>query len=602
MECFEFSDDIKKKIAIDLRSKSPQYQVVLFTSKTRPSSNKLWQRMGQVVKKSNDEWVCFKLPVEVNGKPGIKKSRHTVKRKTMDRFDKGIVKLQLISHNHFKDSGRAAFSRDIWTDNVAQMAYSADTMHLIDDYFVLHAQIVSCDAFTENTSRTASKIHRDFFNGVHPFISWKYDNVTVQAANWQVVVKSDATSNNTGEEMSLQFEMDLCFCHRILTCISYVLRKQTQVVNDIKQPPAYDKSEIVFDMIADSKALVTYMKQTYLNRELKHKMKQDVPTRFDGLLIMLQSVTAKLDETINLLKKKKHENRAEKIYAQVLEELIQLLDYFKLASNSLEPFNTLTLHLLGIWLANQKTHLQPRDELVSVDGANGKSENIAPIKKQLLDQLKEKYILKSLHATIAYLDSLQKNRLKDYGFTQQLIDQGHIYLKDIMRKVGASKLRVLSMSSGRRTSLTKTNSVKRPHTVVFNIGPDREYSDDNESVEDHDEPVKDSQLEAPIDVKLAEYRLLKVFKNDKVILLQPDTWKKARSNGDIKHDVGLLPWWQLRSTKYPILARAVQAILCIPASSSMLECTFSSAGNTRSEKHSSLNPNTLNALLYLRSN
>ncbi|OAE28360.1 hypothetical protein AXG93_2490s1510 [Marchantia polymorpha subsp. ruderalis] len=238
-------------------------------------------------------------------------------------------------------------------------------------------------------------------------------------------------------------------------------------------------------MIADSKALVTYMKQTYLNRELKHKMKQDVPTRFDGLLIMLQSVTAKLDETINLLKKKKHENRAEKIYAQVLEELIQLLDYFKLASNSLEPFNTLTLHLLGIWLANQKTHLQPRDELVSVDGANGK----------------------------------------------------------------------------RRTSLTKTNSVKRPHTVVFNIGPDREYSDDNESVEDHDEPVKDSQLEAPIDVKLAEYRLLKVFKNDKVILLQPDTWKKARSNGDIKHDVGLLPWWQLRSTKYPILARAVQAIL-----------------------------------------
>lgn len=157
----------------------------------------------------------------------------------MDRFDKGIVKLQLISHNHFKDSGRAAFSRDIWTDNVAQMAYSADTMHLIDDYFVLHAQIVSCDAFTENTSRTASKIHRDFFNGVHPFISWKYDNVTVQAANWQVVVKSDATSNNTGEEMSLQFEMDLCFCHRILTCISYVLRKQTQVVNDIKQPPAY---------------------------------------------------------------------------------------------------------------------------------------------------------------------------------------------------------------------------------------------------------------------------------------------------------------------------------------------------------------------------
>lgn len=40
-------------------------------------------------------------------------------------------------------------------------------------------------------------------------------------------------------------------------------------------------------MIDNSKALVTYMKQTYLNKELKHKMKQDVTTPFDGLLIML---------------------------------------------------------------------------------------------------------------------------------------------------------------------------------------------------------------------------------------------------------------------------------------------------------------------------
>lgn len=112
-----------------------------------------------------------------------------------------------------------------------------------------------------------------------------------------------------------------------------------------------------------------------------------------------------------------------------------------------------------------------------------------------------------------------------------------------MCKVGAPKLKVKSMCGGRRPSLAKTNSLKRPRTVVLNVGPNREDSDDNESVEDHDEPVEDSQLEASIDAELAEYRLLKVSKNDKVILLQPDTQKRARSDGDIKHDVSLLPWW-----------------------------------------------------------
>jgi hypothetical protein len=43
----------------------------------------------------------------------------------------------------------------------------------------------------------------------------------------------------------------------------------------------------------------------------------------------------------------------------LLDELIRLLHYFKLASKSLEPFNTPTLHLVGMWLAKLKAHLQP---------------------------------------------------------------------------------------------------------------------------------------------------------------------------------------------------------------------------------------------------
>jgi hypothetical protein len=75
-------------------------------------------------------------------------------------------------------------------------------------------------------------------------------------ANWQVVVKSDATSNNNGmKRMLLQFELDLCYYHGLSTCINYVLRKQTHVVGGVKQLAAYlfyedeEAFELVFDTI-----------------------------------------------------------------------------------------------------------------------------------------------------------------------------------------------------------------------------------------------------------------------------------------------------------------------------------------------------------------
>jgi hypothetical protein len=221
---------------------------------------------------------------------------------------------------------------------------------------------------------------------------------------------------------------------------------------------------------------------------------------------------------------------------------------------------------------------------------------------RLLEQLEEKLFLKPLHAAVAYLDPLQKNRLKDCGFTQELIDQGLVYLKDIMRKVGPPKPPAASMSGGMRqcSLVVKKNLIKRLRTVFVYAGPSRD--DNDEESEDDAEPAEESQFEACIDQELAEYRLFKASKSDKEVLLQFNTRKRAREDGDVKHDVGMLPWWRVKSDKFPIFACAVRAILCIPASSSMSECTFSSAGNTRSNKRSELHPSTLNALLFLRSN
>jgi hypothetical protein len=101
---------------------------------------------------------------------------------------------------------------------------------------------------------------------------------------------------------------------------------------------------------------------------------------------------------------------------------------------------------------------------------------------------------------------------------------------------------------------------------------------------------------------LASYRLLKADKSDNKVLLQEDTRKKARPNGKVKHDIGLLPWWKIKSANFPNMASVAHAILCIPALSSMPECTFSSTSNMRTNKHNALKPNMPNTLFYFCSN
>jgi len=97
----------------------------------------------------------------------------------MVRFDKGVLKLHVILRKHFIDNGHVAFSTDIWTDNATHTTYSANTLHMINNNWVMHACVVSCDEFSEGTNHTVLVIHRNFVNNVRPFTSWKEDKVTV---------------------------------------------------------------------------------------------------------------------------------------------------------------------------------------------------------------------------------------------------------------------------------------------------------------------------------------------------------------------------------------------------------------------------------------
>jgi hypothetical protein len=42
---------------------------------------------------------------------------------------------------------------------------------MIDDNWVMHTHVMSCDEFNEGMNHTVPAIHRNFVNNVRPFIS-----------------------------------------------------------------------------------------------------------------------------------------------------------------------------------------------------------------------------------------------------------------------------------------------------------------------------------------------------------------------------------------------------------------------------------------------
>lgn len=67
-------------------------------------------------------------------------------------------------------------------------------------------------------------------------------------------------------------------------------------------------------------------------------------------------------------------------------------------------------------------------------------------------------------------------------------------------------------------------------------------------------------------------------------------------------DKDIIPWWIKRSNELPLLYDLARFIFAIPASSAAVEASFSYAGLVTVDNRASLDPDTLENILILRSN
>ena len=71
---------------------------------------------------------------------------------------------------------------------------------------------------------------------------------------------------------------------------------------------------------------------------------------------------------------------------------------------------------------------------------------------------------------------------------------------------------------------------------------------------------------------------------------------ESSENPDVE-DFDILMWWKMNSSRYQVLSQISHDVLAIPISTVASESAFSTEGRVLDSFHSSLSPNTVDALI-----
>lgn len=231
---------------------------------------------------------------------------------------------------------RCAATTDMWTDDYKKRCYITVTVHYINDEWDLKSRVLfTCGLQSER--KTGSNIRRELHRmfektGVSEEMLVNVIFVTDQGANIMNALQG----------------------HSRFDCSAHVLNTVLRNTFDnyfLEKEASYFKEAI--ELV---KATVTYLKQTGLASQLKRTVHQEVPTRWNSKLQMLISVYEQFEEIQSLLEARNC-TFLDQVSKKDVQTIIDFLQPFKEATDSLERDKCPTLPLVLLHLARLRKHL-----------------------------------------------------------------------------------------------------------------------------------------------------------------------------------------------------------------------------------------------------
>lgn len=140
------------------------------------------------------------------------------------------------------------------------------------------------------------------------------------------------------------------------------------------------------------KELVTYLKQSHLNGQLSTTLKQNVPTRWNSELIMLEAYKKSANEVKALMIKMEMVHKLIDINDTLIQELIDFLVPFRECSEILSGDKYQTIQLVALWYYDLEEHIKIK---------YNDSEELKKLKQQSVHRFKE-FVINSISSHVCW--------------------------------------------------------------------------------------------------------------------------------------------------------------------------------------------------------
>lgn len=239
-----------------------------------------------------------------------------------------------------------------------------------------------------------------------------------------------------------------CACHCLSTALKHTLPGGPGDKGESEELQALN------DSIENVKALVRYVRKSGLHAQLSKTLVQENDTRWNSLLMMIESVVNGEEEVKELLSRNGQIHPTDGINFGLLRDLVAFLQPLKSATKALEGDSYPTIHKVVMW---QNVLLQ-RCQTLPFD-----SQLITQLKARLKDSLHEKFPVTVTHKLALFLHpqykSLRKLTIDD---RQAVLQMARDYINVL--KSNDFLLAQNESSTSNRLEIHSLRSIKRVPT------------------------------------------------------------------------------------------------------------------------------------------
>lgn len=418
-----------------------------------------------------------------------------------------------------------ALTTDIWQDKYKRMSYLCLTVHLCESTtnvltdFVLAMQPMDPKRKKDNIHVREIIMAKLVSFGIEKYVK-HFTFISDRGGNIRVALQDFVRLN--------------CFPHFLHSIVKHACQVES-----------------VKELIDSCASLVKYFKFNGLNNLLDWTLKSAISTRFNYVIMMLDSIYKQYDAVKKILQDRNESIRLRNIDSNHIEKLVEFLKPFQDASRFTEANNKPTLSYVWLGISEVTMNCCVKDT---------DAQFIKAMKARALGYIETKFILHKYHRIATFLNPNHKN----LDFTtpelrRRTIDDTRAMVNELTRRTHSSNTNDTSISS----SSSSTSSIRRTSSDSASSFLSNYYSQ-NESPE---------------------------------VIDEIDTYISMNCIPDPRIDV--LDWWVSRKNIFPRLAKIAVMVHSIPASSLQSERHFSRCGITLTDRRSRMCPETLENVMIL---